>query len=579
VITFSLDLNDEGALHDSGLDDSGPFSDTPPPGGVSLEAALKEFGPAAIDDLIPRLRALAADLDEAHAAGFVHGRLHPSKVVVTDEATFLVGRRASPSAVRKWPILRPYTAPEVVAGGAVAPAADQYSFAALAFEWMFGKPIHGPAERAIEVRSMPGVDRAALGTAFTRALAADPAQRFASCGDFCDAVSGSVTPALPLMVAADDDEDPVEPFLPEEPSATPGPDLTIRDSAGARASDTLRSAPGDAEDREPVVLPLTQPDLRPGDEPGFADRPTPLEQTVSRYPDPISTPADSPRFGGLALVMALVVGLVFGFAAGYMARPRALQHSPIANALEPEQGAPSRPEAASAESRRNSPDPARAEADAQGAGGAQGAPGAAAPGATGTAGATSGTTPPTSAPTKAPEAREGNTAAGAAPPGRLLVRSNPSGARVTVDGADRGVTPLTLRDLALGSRTIVITRQGFEREERRVVLTDARPSRSVEVRLSPVASSRPRPSTPATLGRPAATTGSLIVESVPAGASVTVNGKPAGVTPLTIEGLSPGEYRVTLTLAGYADVATTVRVVAGERARAAARLTERQENE
>jgi hypothetical protein len=75
------------------------------------------------------------------------------------------------------------------------------------------------------------------------------------------------------------------------------------------------------------------------------------------------------------------------------------------------------------------------------------------------------------------------------------------------------------------------------------------------------------------MGRPAVATGSLAIESRPAGAAVTMNGKPRGTTPLTINDLAPGEYQVTFTLPGYRNVATTVRVVAGERARAAASLS------
>ena len=188
-------MKDEGARYDSGFDDSGPFADTPPPGGVSLDSALREFGPAAIDDLIPRLRALAADLDEAHAAGFVHGRLHPSKVLITDDATYLMGRRVPASAT-------------------LTPEADQLALATIAYEWMFGRPITGPAERPVDVRSIPGVDRAALSQAFTRAMSPEPSRRFASCTDFVSAIAASVIPSLPLM-AIDDDEDPVEPFIPE----------------------------------------------------------------------------------------------------------------------------------------------------------------------------------------------------------------------------------------------------------------------------------------------------------------------------------------------------------------------------
>ena len=142
----------------------------------------------------------------------------------------------------------------------------------------------------------------------------------------------------------------------------------------------------------------------------------------------------------------------------------------------------------------------------------------------------------------------------------------------------RGETPLALRDLDLGAREITVTRRGYVPEERRIVLTVARPSRSVEVRLSAqAASAPPRPSTPASLGKPAVSTGALAVESRPVGATVTVNGKPSGNTPVTINDLPPGDYRVTLSLSGYREFATTVRVVAGERARAAARLTEQEQ--
>ena len=46
----------------------------------------------------------------------------------------------------------------------------------------------------------------------------------------------------------------------------------------------------------------------------------------------------------------------------------------------------------------------------------------------------------------------------------LLIRSSPSGAVVTVDGTARGTTPLTLRDVALGTRTIVLSRPGVRVE-------------------------------------------------------------------------------------------------------------------
>ena len=512
-------MNDEGAPNDSGFDDSGPFADTPPAGGVTLESALREFGPAALDDLIPRLRSLAADLDEAHAAGFVHGRLHSSRIIVTDDATYLMGRR-------------------VPASGTSTPAADQAAFAAIAYEWMLGRRVSPGA--AVTPSPPPGVDRAALTHAFVRALSMERDRQFDSIGDFVIALEGSQTLVLPL--AADNEDDPVEPFIPETPESTAAVvagDALIKDVPPARDPDF------DTIDRE-FAVPMSATSATGAS--GATKEKLAAGPTVTSAYEPPRR--ESQRFGGLALMLAAIVGAVFGFAAGYMAKPRALQTAP------PSAGAT---DAIAEEARPpgNSIGPA--------AGNRKPA-------------APASRVPDPGPPAPAPVAP--------AKIGRLLVRSTPSGASVSVNGVARGVTPLALRDLDLGSHSITVAQRGYEPEERRIALTTARPSRSVEVRLSSAAtagrsgatpSGPPRPSTPASFGKPAATTGVLAIESQPPGASVTVNGKPSGTTPTTINDLAPGEYRVTMTLQGFQEFATTVRVVAGERARAAARLTEQEQ--
>ena len=508
-------MNEEGAPFDSGFDDAGPFSVTPEADGVPLDAALREFGPAAFEDLIARLRSLATDLDAAHAAGFIHGRLHPGKIFVTANGTYLIGTRVPQSLThrRRWPVQPPYTGPEVTEGATPAPMADQFSLAAIAYEWMFGRPISGPADRQVDVRAIPNVDRTALSKAFTRALAPEPFRRFATCTDFCDAIAASAVPSLPLMAAEQHEGDPMGPFQPEQPFDSPSGSASL------------------AQDQppQPIVVPIALA----ADEPGvdsFAERSAPAMATET---DAVAT-ADRQRFSGLALILATIVGAVFGFAAGYMARPRALQVVPAAGSSE-----------ATIEQ----------------------------PVAT------------TKKPVQPAEPVERKaTPVEAQRIGRLLVRSTPSGASVTVDGVSRGVTPLALRDLDLGAREITVSRGGYASEARRIVLTRARPSRSVEVRLSQqdppkraesgAREGGPRPSTPASLGQPAVSTGALAVESRPIGAAVIVNGKASGTTPLMINDLPPGEYRVTMMLEGHRPFATTVRVVAGERARAAARLTE-----
>jgi hypothetical protein len=44
--------------------------------------------------------------------------------------------------------------------------------------------------------------------------------------------------------------------------------------------------------------------------------------------------------------------------------------------------------------------------------------------------------------------------------GGLDIRSEPAGARVTIDGQARGSTPLTIRDLAPGDHQVVIEAGG-----------------------------------------------------------------------------------------------------------------------
>jgi len=81
-----------------------------------------------------------------------------------------------------------------------------------------------------------------------------------------------------------------------------------------------------------------------------------------------------------------------------------------------------------------------------------------------------------------------------------------------------------------------------------------------------------------TLGKPFVTVdtppqnAAMDLQSVPAGASVTVNDRYVGQTPLPLGGLSPGTYNVTFSLAGYHDLSTQATVAGGENAEIVANL-------
>jgi serine/threonine-protein kinase len=71
---------------------------------------------------------------------------------------------------------------------------------------------------------------------------------------------------------------------------------------------------------------------------------------------------------------------------------------------------------------------------------------------------------------------------------------------------------------------------------------------------------------------PAPTRGSLLVDSRPPKATVTIDGRPAGETKLTIEELSPGMHSVLIQLKGHRSVQSRVAIVAGEQTKLAVSL-------
>jgi formylglycine-generating enzyme required for sulfatase activity len=92
--------------------------------------------------------------------------------------------------------------------------------------------------------------------------------------------------------------------------------------------------------------------------------------------------------------------------------------------------------------------------------------------------------------------------------GRLVVKSEPAGAAVTVDGAYRGETPLDL-PLAPGrSYTVEISRAGHEEESREVEITSGR-ARELKVTLAP-------------------RMGEVEIAAVPADADLFIDGEPRG---------------------------------------------------
>ncbi len=136
--------------------------------------------------------------------------------------------------------------------------------------------------------------------------------------------------------------------------------------------------------------------------------------------------------------------------------------------------------------------------------------------------------------------------------GTLDVSSSPSGAKVYIDGAYRGRTPLTI-GLNPGAHDVELRLPGYQPYRVRVQVRAGQTSR-VSPRLVRVVS-----------------TGTLSVDSSPQGAEVYVAGAFRGRTPLNVS-LDEGTYDVELRLPGYETYRARVQVRSGQTSRLAPRL-------
>lgn len=140
--------------------------------------------------------------------------------------------------------------------------------------------------------------------------------------------------------------------------------------------------------------------------------------------------------------------------------------------------------------------------------------------------------------------------------GELVVQSRPVAARVTIDGEERGVTPLTI---SLPTGAYVLEVQSGRSEPRVIPLTIQPGVQTAQyIELQNVA-----------------LTGGLDVRSDPPGARVTINGQSRGTTPLTIRDLAPGDHQVVLEASGGRKVTQSVRIDAGITAQLVVPLTRR----
>ena len=185
--------------------------------GRTLQRIIREEGRIAPRTALRLLGPVAEAVDYAHEAGVVHRDIKPANVIVQPDGRptlmdFGVAHvRASVMTAAGEILGSPsYMSPEQIAGQEVTARSDVYSLAVVAYEMLTGQPpFQGKTITQIIYRVMhdpappPRQWNSALPSCyddvFSRALAKDPARRFATAVDFVAALDTSeLERALPL---------------------------------------------------------------------------------------------------------------------------------------------------------------------------------------------------------------------------------------------------------------------------------------------------------------------------------------------------------------------------------------------
>jgi serine/threonine-protein kinase len=502
----------------------------------SLDVAMRHYAPAPIEKALPFITQLAGAIDFARAAGVGHGGLHPRDIFVTPDDARATGFGVVEALERagiRAPVRRPYTAPERIERNEWGTPADVFSLAAIAFELLTGRRPAGTGKSIGALNTPQDAHTDAIHTVLARAMDDDPSRRYSNALAFAGALEQAAhagrsdagyetsTPSPrvatgPVIVPTAPTPAPRSIAPPPAPvTPTPG-EFTVEeqlDPTHAALEDTLRS--GSLFDSDAAASATLRPRIADiGEEPtamgGLVSRPNDDESTVVDEPTIMdettvideTTVVKDPESAGRSLTSIHATGPT-----DFPAEPSFRDHAPA-------YGVDGEP--------RETPERAKPAilpiavtlvvgllvgfAAGYFVGGRDQGPNAA----------------------TAVASTAGRTEAGA-PTGNQPVRQFSDQA---VTSAPAAAAPSTA----------------------------ARPSEPPPT-VSEDSSSSPRPASPAPTPAPArspapahptSSTGRLVVHSTPTRASVTVNGRWRGRTPLTLDDLAFGHYVVRVVQPGYA---------------------------
>lgn len=200
-------------LYEADLEGTQPFLVFELVKGDTLAQYLKKRGALPEADALKLMQAMLDGLQHAHEAGVIHRDLKPGNIMVEaqgrprimDFGLAVVGRQQSGNPGVSGTV--GYLAPEAAAGAVPTPAVDVFAAGMVLYEILTGQPaikVNDPRQAVYQLATQDvqlpaGVQVSqALRAVVNRALARDPAQRYADAGSLANALS-ACAPAPDLV--------------------------------------------------------------------------------------------------------------------------------------------------------------------------------------------------------------------------------------------------------------------------------------------------------------------------------------------------------------------------------------------
>ncbi|RLA89661.1 MAG: hypothetical protein DRG20_04400 [Deltaproteobacteria bacterium] len=127
---------------------------------------------------------------------------------------------------------------------------------------------------------------------------------------------------------------------------------------------------------------------------------------------------------------------------------------------------------------------------------------------------------------------------------QLDIRSNPPGAKIIIDGKEKGETPFSLT-ISPGEHNVIIKKDGYSTWKKNIEIKKGE-SKKLVAYLK-------------------ARYGSLYLDTIPSNADIYINGKKAGKTPLELKKIKPGKYLIKIKKERYYEQEVPINIIAGRR--------------